>query len=233
MERLSLLICTDARRVFRDRSLVSVIIAPILMILLLHYAVPLLFLAYPEYSLFYPLVTAFFCLVISEFPAYLLSFVVLDEKDQQVVPVLRVMPVHRGFFIVYRMGAVWLLAFLASMATLFISRIFPLPITMGIALAISVISPMTFLIIILHAQNKIEGVALLKFINALWVLPLIGILSAFPGSQAFGVVPTYWYFGWFYSGPPSWITYGLFWLVAAPYAAYLLIRTKKMLAEAP
>jgi hypothetical protein len=150
----------------------------------------------------------------------------LDETDQHITAVMRVLPVPRYFFISYRIFLVWMLAFVFSLITFSISGLFFWLKGIAIALAISSIAPITLLIAILHAKNKIEAATWFKFINMWWMMPLVAMITPFPGSWLLGVIPTYWYFGLFCSPHMFYVQYSLFWLMTMVYGVYLGYRIR-------
>lgn len=118
----------------------------------------------------------------------------LDEKDENLFTVLRVMPVSPGIFILLRLIFITLLGFFASWFTIIFSGIEGINLYNSVLLSIQtgLFVPLITLFCITFGRNKVEGVTLVKGINFLSIIPLVFIFSAPDWEFMGGIIPFYW-----------------------------------------
>ena len=197
--RLIPLIQSDSRQIFRDYALWVFVFLPFIILSLLRWGLPVIeayFAILVDYRL---LIVAMMSSVSAVGSAYLISFIMLDEKDEQVFDALRVMPISPARFILYRLLLITGLGFVFAIFTIAGSgmlEISPLRI-LGLSFLISLGSPLTALACVSFAHNKIEGVTLLKGINFLFVIPMIVMILDVSWKWVFGFIPFYWVFAAF------------------------------------
>lgn len=194
INRTSTLVAADIKNIMRDRSLSFVLFVPILMIVLLRFAVPQLQQIYPPIIDFYPAIVAFSCMMIAIFPAYVMAFVMMDEKDQQVVQVIRVLPVSIKNFLLYRLLLVMGFSFFYVTITLILNSLIEFNFIQVFILAflVALIAPMTMFFIVSFAKNKIEGVTMFKLLNMLLILPILQFFIDSPLLNLVGIIPVFW-----------------------------------------
>ncbi len=122
------------------------------------------------------------------------AFLILDEKDEGVLPFLHTLPGRPGWFILRRCRTLFVL-YLISIGPMVVAGnlVHGDPVVFAASLIVdALILPVTFLGMGVLAQNKVQGLALAKVLNVCTLPPiLIGVL---PGSWAWlaGVFPTSW-----------------------------------------
>ena len=193
--RTGSLCLNDLRHIFRDKVLLVVAIAPLLMIAMLRYALPVAESAFPLIAPHRILIVALFCMAAAILPAYLVSFIFLDEKDEQTLSAIRVLPIHPAAFLLYRLGLV-LLGFLACWLMIRMAAGDLLPVGPDLALSglAALGAPLVCLFVVSFAKNKIEGMTLLKGLNFVSVLPMLSFFAAPAWQSAAATVPFYWVF---------------------------------------
>ena len=82
----------DLKLIFRDPVLYVMFIVPLLFILLLRFGLPPLFEVMTVLVSYKMVILASICLVTAMFPAFIFSFIMLDEKDLEVMAAIRVLP---------------------------------------------------------------------------------------------------------------------------------------------
>lgn len=187
--RLIRLLKTDMLNIVRDRSLVVIFFLPFIILALLRIAPPLYEPLLPEMILFRPLLLAMFCLVVSALAGFLMAFILLDEKDLQLQPVFRVMPFPYSRLIALRTFFILCLGFIFCLVLILWSHLIDLTVLQALVLAFccSLAGPTATLLLVLLAQNKIEGVTYFKLFNVILAMPIAGLFLAQPYSHLFGV----------------------------------------------
>ena len=195
MNKLFSLFLNDGRFVMRDATLAVLAIAPFLMLSFIRFVLPFLADAYlPMLTDYYAYIIAMFCLIVAIFPAFAVSFMMLEEKDENIFAVLRVMPLSFGQFLAYRLTFVFVFGFCFSLLTLLLNGLVDINAFSGVGMAFlfALSGPIVALVVSTFAKNKVEGLTVLKGINFLLILPLLSIFVPSPWAYAFGVIPQYW-----------------------------------------
>ena len=190
------ILLVDLKNIFRDSSLAFMFFVPLLLVFFLRLAIPLISELWPPLSEYYQMILGFFCLLAAVFPAFLISFLMLDEKDENLTVVFKVLPVYSNFIIIYRTF------FLLVLGTLFCLVIilgnglvsYGLKDAILLSLITGLISPIPVLLINSFANNKIEAVTWFKIINMMLMLPLVAFFVAPPWHYFFTIIPTYFIF---------------------------------------
>lgn len=194
MKKIIALGLNDLKNIFRDKTLTLIFFVPVVIILLLRFAVPLLAGKFPGIVGYYPPLLAFFCYLMANFPAFLVSFIMLDEKDEDVLTVIRVMPFSLPSFVAYRVLLMVLLGTLISTLAIRLSGLVETGLlhTLSISVLFALIAPITTLTVVLLAKNKIEGLSILKGLSVILMLPLLSFFVHSSWTLALGIIPVFW-----------------------------------------
>jgi fluoroquinolone transport system permease protein len=197
---------TDIRNILRDPSLLIICVVPFIMLALLRWGYPPLAELWPEGVKYKELGLAMFCITGAVMPGIAIAFAILDEKDNHLDTVLRILPVSYQTITIYRMLMVFLFAFFSAILLLVFSNIshFTLLENLLLALLIAFLAPVLASVPAFYARNKIEGATMTKLLNFLLILPLPAFL--FPGvwSWFLMVIPSWWiYFAFESVGSPG------------------------------
>ncbi|HAS46399.1 MAG TPA: hypothetical protein DCS93_38315 [Microscillaceae bacterium] len=197
----------DLRSIFRDKSFWAPMLAPIAILLLLRFGVPQLAIYYPEVNQYQGLILALMSCINAIFPAFFVSFIMLEEKDLQLFSVMRVMPLAPHWFIIYRISFITLMSFGFVFGTLLLSGLvaLSLPKILALSFLIALMAPLTTLIIVTFAKNKIEGITMLKGINMGLALPLVAFLVMSPWTKLLAIIPVYWIYQAFDMSANFWL----------------------------
>jgi fluoroquinolone transport system permease protein len=146
---------------------------------------------------YYPLIlTAFLLLTSIIIVGGLAAFLVLDEVDAGTLAALRVTPVPLTTFFAYRAGTVMVVTTVYVIVTLSFSGILEpgiVPTLIPIGLLSGVSAVVTMLLIVALANNKIQGLAMLRALGMLIAgLPCLPWFIDSAWNLAFGVLPPYW-----------------------------------------
>ena len=186
----------DLRLIFRDPVLYVMFFVPILFILLLRFALPPLILLLPELESYQMVILASICLVTAMFPAFIFSFIMLDEKDLEVLSAIRVLPVSANGFILYRLLFICLFSFFFNMLILLLSNLTEWSVwkMLAVSVLVAMVSPVSCLIITAFASNKIVGTTWMKGLNFLFMIPVLTYIFEGSWEYILGILPYYWIF---------------------------------------
>jgi hypothetical protein len=190
------LLNSDLKNILRDRSIVFVMIAPVIILIILRVAPPIYESYFPFMVEYRPLILGFFSVLTSLLAGFMFSFMMLDEKDQCLFPVFRVTPFSFEQLILYRIVIITCLGFIFSLLLILASGLVQMKLYQAIlfALLASLGGPVYSLLILSLAQNKIEGATYYKLLNMLLILPVIGMFIESPLRYLFGIIPIFWIF---------------------------------------
>lgn len=232
MKRYFTIIKTDLKNIFRDPSLFMILIVPVIITVLLFFGWPLLSNQWPIIVQYKPLILGGFCLVSAAMPGMAISFVILDEKDENLIQTLHILPVSFSLIIRLRMIIIFLFGVIASTMMLLVSGMIsgnelkaPL-----LAMLASAIAPMSACIPAFMAKNKIEGMTYAKMLNFIMVLPLPAFFIQGNFEYFFGIIPSYWIYKSFIVIDNN-FQFMLFWTIGMLYHAVLLFITFKWIEK--
>jgi hypothetical protein len=202
MIRLIIQLKNDTRLIFRDPILYVMLFVPWLIIGILRFGLPPLTGYFPGLVPYMKVILGTFCIVISMFPAFIYSFVLLDEKDQDVLTVIRILPVSSIAFIVIRLILITFISYVYVVLTILITGLLdwsPFK-TVLVSLPISLVAPVMTLFMAGMARNKIEGTTWMKGLNFIMFLPVLSYFIEGNYEYALGILPVYWIFKMFDPG---------------------------------
>lgn len=181
----------DLRNIFRDKALALIFFVPFVIIPLLRFATPVLSKQFPIVTGYYPLILAAFCYLMANFPAFLVSFIMLDEKDEGVLTAIKVTPFSLPHLLAYRVFLIVVLGTLFSTLVILLSRLVQtdLWLTLSISVLFAMIAPITTLTVLTFARNKIEGLSILKGLSVILMLPLLSFFFDNSWTLVLGIVP--------------------------------------------
>lgn len=189
----------DVKSIWRDPLLRWFILVPLLMGAGVRFLLPLL--VQPARQLFdfdlaayYPLWMSMIALVAPMLVGAVIGFLLLDSRDDGTLEALRVTPLSLGGYLLYRCAVPVGLGVLATLVVIPLSGLAPLPFggLVLVALAAAPFGPLTALYLAAFAENKVQGLALLKVFGVILLPPLAAYFVP-PGWQVlFGLAPTFW-----------------------------------------
>lgn len=187
---------TDFKNIFRDPSLIMIFIVPILILALLRFVLPLIESYIPKVYEYRLLILGTFCLTVSALTSFLLSFVILDEKDQELFQVFRVMPFTFPKLTLLRTMTMLATGFVFCLMLIAGSGLVKLNIPQMIILSLlsSLSGPGNAMLIVSIANNKIEGATYFKLLNMFIMAPLAGVFITGPMKYLLGLIPFFWVF---------------------------------------
>jgi hypothetical protein len=192
----------DLRNILREQILVVLfLVLPLICLLVASLVVPLLTQRYPDLVPYLPVILMMLTMQIAAGVGFVTSSMFLDEKDQQLLPVLRTLPLSISFFLGYRLLFSFLYTFsfawLMGSVTGLVS--FSLGESLLYALLFAFPAPVIMLVMASLAGNKVEGLAIFKGINFLHLLPLAAFFMPGSNRHVFGILPMHWSFQFIHS----------------------------------
>jgi fluoroquinolone transport system permease protein len=189
----------DRRLVWRDPLLKWVLLLPLGLALLLRILIPQaresLFLATGvDIAPYYPVIMGGYLMSAPGIVGMVIGFLLLDERDAHTLTALRVTPVSIRRYLAYRICGPLIVATATTLLGYALIEVTPLP--FGQLLAISVVAalsaPLIALVLATAAPNKVAGLAVVKVLNGVMLLPIAAYLLPTPAQYLAGVIPTYW-----------------------------------------
>lgn len=145
---------------------------------------------------YYPLILSFF--IILEIPlifGLVFGFLILDEKDDRVLIAMQVTPVTVGGYAFYRFLTTVLLCMFYLLAALNLTGLIALPefyLLLLVAFMGGLFAVFIILLLISTADNKVEGLALMKAMGIIMMGPLAAYFMESKWQLLFGILPSYW-----------------------------------------
>lgn len=194
MKKLVTLIRSDVQQIVRDRTLLSFLFFPLLVWALLRWGLPALTEQYPMLSEYHSLALMFGGMQSAVLFGFVVAFLMLDEKDEQVMEVIRVLPISPNFYLLYRLLFSSSVAALLALGILMWSGIaYPgWKAAVCVAVLYGLTAPLITLLIATFASNKVEGMALFKAVDLVLMVPLLAFFVEIPLRYVFGLVPVFW-----------------------------------------
>lgn len=194
MVNITTLIKNDIKNIFRDKTLFFILFVPFIFILINRYAFPLIQLYLPVIHEYKLLVLFVFTSVGVLFPAMIVSFIMIDEKDLDLLKAFRVLPISTAYFLMYRLFFITIAGFVFSFGILYYSgfEVYSLIECYLLSLVFSLSAPFAGLIIITWAGNKIEAATFFKGITFLFIFPLVSVFIPGTIEELFYIIPNYW-----------------------------------------
>lgn len=196
----------DVRLILRDKMLATMLFLVFGMGLIGRWALPALDASLAEsgilpsesnplrFSDTYPLFVAFIGLwEAALMPGTVFGFLLLDEKEDETLVAMRVVPVSLESFLRYRITLAAGLAFVFALVVPYLIGLVSIPLWqhIPIALGASLVAPATTLLLAALAHDKVQGLAYTKFAGVAGLTILIGWFVPLPWQWLCGLFPPY------------------------------------------
>jgi len=196
MKKYITIIKGDLQNIHRDPTLLLLLWVPLLVWAMCFFGLQVLSSFYPIIRGFYYPIIIFFALLVGIFPGITLSFILLDEKDAQLLPVIKVTPVSLSGFLILRLLFMASLSFSFCLLLLMFNGVIHISMFQAVVIAfLSALNmPILALITSTVAKNKVEGMTYLKVANVVVFLPTVAFFITSPWEYVLGIFPTFWVF---------------------------------------
>jgi fluoroquinolone transport system permease protein len=197
MVQIRKLLVNDIRNIVRDRLLLySAFLIPLIIIIITRLIIPWISENVAPMEQFYPLLFMFIVIMIPLMFGFVLGFLIMDERDENLLTVLRVMPISRNTYLFYRMlllsilSLIYILLFPILTGLIEISFIDYLP----TALLLMLLTPTLGLIANIVATNKVQAFAVFKTLGGVFYIPLFAFFINNDLKYILGIIPNFWTF---------------------------------------
>jgi fluoroquinolone transport system permease protein len=199
MKRAFNLLAGDLRNIFRDPLLALIPFAPILVALVIRFAFPYLNIFlwrqfHFNLAIYYSFILSIIILSTPVYFGMIIGFLLLDERDEQILNYIAVTPLRKAGFLVYRTILPVIVSIIFSYMTILMVGIVKPDLFkfLPVALMVSLEAPVYALFLGAFAGNKIEGLALAKGMGVLFIAPAVGYFIKSNWQFIAGIVPLYW-----------------------------------------
>lgn len=201
----------DLKIIFRDETLYIMFFLPVIFILVCRLLVPLIpKYIYPELTEYYWLIVAGLTSVTASTPSFLIGFILLDERDENVHILHKVLPLPSNFILKCRTIFMILASFIFSLLILQFNGLIKMNFIYMIMISIlfSLIPPLLTFSIVSIAKNKIVAATLYKGLSMFLVLPIAAFFIKSTWRFSFGIIPFFWTFNAFELTGKFWLSLG-------------------------
>ena len=190
----------DAKTVGRDTLLRAVIGLPLMIALLTRLVVPILAqqisaatgLDVSAYQA--PIMSGALLLITPTICGLVVGFLLLDQRDDRTLAALQVTPLPPRAYLAYRLAAPLLLSLAMTVVAFPLAGLADAGIAAVLlaALTAAPLAPLVALGLATFAENKVQGLALLKGCSVLMIVPIAAIFVPDPWRWVLGIAPTFW-----------------------------------------
>lgn len=196
MKKIFKLAFTDLKIIFRDSSLKSFFVLPILLFALIIWAVPPLI---ENYEFLKPYTSLFLVIAVIENTqmfSFISSMVLIDEKESSVAKVYGVIPLSKTEYIISRFILPYLFTVILNILMFAVQPLFEISIAniLLISFLAGLVVPLYVLSINSLVQNRMQGMVYIKAFNMLVLLPVAAFFVPDSFKHLFGIIPTHWVF---------------------------------------
>jgi fluoroquinolone transport system permease protein len=185
------------RNIIRDRLLLySAFLIPLIIIIFTRLVFPWISENVVPMEQYYPVVFMFIVIMIPMMFGFVLGFLIMDERDENLLTVLRVMPISRNTYLIYRMmllsilSLIYILLFPLLTGLIEINLLDYLP----IGLLLMLLTPTLGLIANIVATNKVQAIAVFKTLGGVFYIPLFAFFINNDLKYLLGIIPNFWTF---------------------------------------
>ena len=189
----------DLRNIRRELILSVSIFAPILLTIVVRFLIPILS-SYLSETIglnlipHYPFILSYTLLLTPLLIGTAAGFLILEEKDEDLLKYFTITPLSRRGYITYRLLSPLLLSTIFSFFLLFLSNIVVINYVLMIPVVLmsSLEASLMALILGTFADNKVEGLAISKGMGIFFVAPAVGYFIKSIWRWSVAIIPPFW-----------------------------------------
>lgn len=200
MKKIIALSLGDLRNITRDVILMMSILGPLILALTIKFIMPWVqevVLAQLSYNLSqdFAFIMSFLILMIPMMIGMLTGFMILEERDEDLLTYFSVTPLSKSGYLIYRLISPIVISLILTLVLLQMTSLIKIDLLqlLPVILLASLEAPIIALFMASFAQNKVEGLALGKISG---ILPFAALASAYFIKSNWqllaGVFPSYW-----------------------------------------
>lgn len=196
MKSLVTLSISDLHSTFREPLFKVLLFFPFLAFAIIRWGYPILLNLYPPVEPYSEVILMWACLQSATMFGFIYGFIFLEEKEESIWQAVQVLPISGFMLVASRLVIGVLISTLVNFTILHYGGIIQLQVWKEFVIAIhfSLAAPLIALYIAAFARNKIEGLAQVKVINILVLLPAIIYFLPYKATFVTAVIPTFWSF---------------------------------------
>jgi len=197
MKKFITLVRNDLKNVSRDNFLVLIYCIPLLIAGLLRFGIPyatVLLSRWVDLTEHYVFIMSFLVFLTPSFVGMVMGFMLLDDRDEDILSYMAVTPLSKGGYLLYRIIGPVIISFVMMYVTLFIANLTPIPVIRLIPIGImaALAAPVLALMLAAFADNKIEGLAIYKLSSLIFLAPFAGYFIESDWQYIAGILPPFW-----------------------------------------
>jgi len=192
----------DFRNILRDRFfLFAFFVYPLMFIvfsrIMVHLIAPRIEDVFPLAANF-SFIFMFIVILVPFIFSFIAAFLILDERDEHILTVLRVMPISRNSYLIYRMLFMSIFAFIVllifpPLSGLIENTQFSYPAYIPVAILFALFTPISTLLVSSFATNKVQAFAIFKIGGTVFILPIFAFLLNLDNIKyIFSPIPNFW-----------------------------------------
>ncbi len=196
MKKIIKLAVIDFKLIFRDPSLRVFLVLPVIIFALVVWAMPALVERYEFLVPYLPLIMVVAVIENTQMFSFIISMVLIDEKETEVAKTYAVVPLSKAEYIISRFLIPYFFTVLLNVILFLVQPFFSIPLATNLA-----ISLLAALVILPYAlgintvvKNRMQGMVYIKAFNMLVLIPVAAFFVPDKIKHVFGIFPTHWIF---------------------------------------
>ena len=226
---------TEIKKIVREPILGLMFCAPLLLPLsfklIIRYFIPYLnqYIVF-DISPYYPYVVAMAFVLIPLMLGAVMGFAMLDDKDQHILPMIRVTPLGENGYLIIRLILIFISVFIYVGYTFLLLNFVSIPIfnLMMIQILLSIFGSMTGMILFTIATDKVNGLTYAKGLSGLLIFVFADLVPVDWVHHVAAFFPSYWILK-ILKSPTNWnhLLKGIFVHIVWIVVSYLIYQKKK------
>ncbi|MBA3898593.1 MAG: hypothetical protein H0X62_00030 [Bacteroidetes bacterium] len=187
---------SDFRSTFRDPIFKGLLLFPFFAFALIRFVLPAVVEEFPEVEQFTAVILMWACLQSATMFGFIYGFLFLEEKEENLWQALKILPVSSLKLVLSRLALGLCVSTIVNYCMIRFGNVIQVDFIKELLLAVhfSLAAPLIALYIAALAKNRIEGLAQMKIVNLLLILPAFIYFFPYDALHLTAVIPTYWSF---------------------------------------
>jgi uncharacterized membrane protein len=197
MVQIRKLLRNDIRNILRDRLLLyTAFLIPLIIIIFTRLVIPWLSENIVPLQQYYGVLFMMMVTTVPMMFGFVTGFLIMDERDENLLTVLRVMPISRNTYLIYRMAFISILSFVYIILFPIFTGLINISILdyLPIGVLLALFTPVMGLVANIVANNKVQAFAVFKTLGGVFFLPLFAFFINNDFKYILGVIPNFWTF---------------------------------------
>lgn len=184
----------DTKNILRDSSLILMLVVPFIFVPLVRFGGGALIDFFPEAKEYVFMVVVLLGATVAVFPAFVMGFVMMDEKDGGLNQVLRVLPFDLNKLIGLRVAMMLFVGFFNSMFFFALNGFVNIGIVQMVVLSFNaaLFAPISAFLMLCISSNKIEAAAVLKGISFVTFFAFLQFFIPSGYKYFLSAIPAFW-----------------------------------------